>query len=143
MANVDIKMPAEFLDKLSKLGAGFDSVAEQCLESGGMVVLEKVRSNLVSVIGADTKYESRSTGELVSSLGLTPAKLDRDGNHNIKVGFSEPRSDGGSNAKVANILEYGKHGQKAKPFLKPAKNASRAACRAAIQAKFNEEIQKL
>ncbi len=50
--------------------------------------------------------------------------VTREGNHNIKVGFAEPRSGGGSNAKLANILEYGKHGQPAKPFLKPAKSAS-------------------
>ena len=36
--------------------------------------------------------------------------------------------DGGSNAKIANVLEYGKHGQPAKPFLKPAKSASKAEC---------------
>ena len=44
---------------------------------------------------------------------LTPPLVDRDGNHNIKVGFAEPRSDGGSNAMLANIIEYGKSGQPA------------------------------
>jgi hypothetical protein len=53
--------------------------------------------------------------------------MDRDGNFNVKVGFSEPRRDGDSNAKIANIIEYGKHGQPPKPFLKPAKTASRSA----------------
>ena len=102
-----------------------------------------MQSNLSSVIGAGTKYESRSTGELVSSLGLTPAKTDKNGNHNIKVGFAEPRRDGESNAKIANIIENGKHGQPAKPFLKPAKSASKAACKAAMQQKFDEEVKKL
>lgn len=58
-------------------------------------------------------------GELERSLGLTPPLVDRDGNHNIKVGFAEPRSDGGSNAMLANIIEYGKNGQPAKPFSNP------------------------
>ena len=70
-------------------------------------------------------------------------KVDKNGNHNIKVGFAEPRSDGDSNAKIANILEYGRHGQPAKPFLKPAKSASKAACEEAIKAKFEEEVGKL
>ena len=70
----------------------------------------------------------RSTGELERSIGLSPVKLDRNGNYNIKIGFSEPRSDGGSNAKLANIIEYGKHGQPAKPFLKPAKSTTKSAC---------------
>ena len=138
MAKVDIKMPDEFLERMSRLGKDFDTVAESVLEAGGEVVLQKVQSNLSAVVGSGTKYESRSTGELESALGLTPAKTDKDGNHNVKVGFAEPRSDGGS-----NILEYGKHGQPAKPFLKPAKSASRSACKAAMQQKFEEEVRKL
>ena len=107
------------------------------------MVFEKVKSNLESVIGKGTKYASKSTGELVSALGVTTARQDRNGNYNIKVGFSEPRSDGGSNAKIANILEYGKHAQPAKPFLKPAKSASRKACTEAMKAKLDEEVSKL
>lgn len=143
MAKVDIQMPEEFLQRMSRLGRNFDSVAESVLEAGGEVVLQKVQSNLSSVIGAGTKYESRSTGELAASLGLTPAKTDKNGNHNIKVGFAEPRRDGESNAKIANIIEHGKHGQPAKPFLKPAKSASKVACKAAMQQKFDEEVKKL
>ena len=143
MAKVDIKLPEDFQKKLSRLGKDFDPVAEKVLEAGGKVVLNKVKASLSSVIGKDTKYPSRSTGELVSALGLSPAKLDRNGNHNIKVGFSEPRSDGGNNAKLANIIEYGKHGQPAKPFLKPAKSASRKEAVAAMQQAFEEEIKKL
>ncbi len=143
MAKADIKMPEDFLLKISQLGSNFDAVAESVLEAGGEVVLAKVRSNLAGVVGSGTKYDSRSTGELERSLGLSPAKLNRDGNHDIKVGFAEPRSDGGSNAKIANILEYGKHGQPAKPFLKPAKTASRKECIEAMKAKLESEVDGL
>ena len=129
--------------KISQLGSNFDAVAESVLEAGGEVVLAKVKSNLAGVVGSGTKYDSRSTGELERSLGLSPAKLNRDGNHDIKVGFAEPRSDGGSNAKLANILEYGKHGQPAKPFLKPAKTASRKECIEAMKAKLESEVDGL
>ena len=143
MAKVDIKMPDEFLEKLSKLGTQTDEISERVLEAGGEVVLAKIRSNLSSVVGRDTKVESRSTGELERSLGTSKARVDRNGNHNIKIGFAEPRSDGGSNAKIANILEYGRHGQPAKPFLKPAKSSSKSACEAAMKQKLEEEISKL
>ena len=143
MAKVDIKMPNEFLEKLSKLGAQTDEISERVLEAGGEVVLAKIRSNLSSVVGKDTKVDSRSTGELERSLGMSKARVDRNGNHNIKIGFAEPRSDGGSNAKIANILEYGRHGQPAKPFLKPAKSSSKSACEAAMKQKLEEEIGKL
>ena len=143
MAKADIKMPEDFLMKISQLGSNFDAVAESVLEAGGEVVLAKVQSNLAGVVGSGTKYDSRSTGELERSLGLSPAKLNRDGNHDIKIGFSEPRSDGESNAKLANILEYGKHGQPAKPFLKPAKTASRKECIEAMKAKLESEVDGL
>jgi len=143
MAKVDIKMPDDFLEKLSKLGSHTDEISERVLEAGGEVVLAKIRSNLASVVGKDTKVDSRSTGELERSLGMSKARVDRNGNHNIKIGFAEPRSDGGSNAKIANILEYGRHGQPAKPFLKPAKSSSKSACEAAMKQKLEEEIGKL
>lgn len=143
MAKVDIKMPDEFLEKLSKLGAQTDEISERVLEAGGEVVLAKIRSNLSAVVGKDTKVDSRSTGELERSLGISKARVDRNGNHNIKIGFAEPRFDGGSNAKIANILEYGRHGQPAKPFLKPAKSSSKSACEAAMKQKLEEEISKL
>lgn len=143
MARVDVKMPDEFLERMSHLGSNFDSIAEKMLEAGGEVVLEKTKSKLSSVVGSGTKYDSRSTGELESSLGLTGVKMDRNGNFNIKVGFSEPRKDGGSNAQLANIIEYGKSGQPAKPFLKPAKSASKKQCIEAMKQTFEMEVKKL
>ena len=140
MAKVDMKMPEDFLQKVSRLGEKTDEIIPRVLEAGGEVVLDKVKSNLSSVVGSGTKEKSRSTGKLERSLGLSPALLDRDGNFNVKVGFAEPRSDGGSNAKIANILEYGKSGQPPKPFLKPARTQSRSACIEAMKAKLREEV---
>jgi HK97 gp10 family phage protein len=136
-------MPDDFLLKISKLGSDFDPVAEKVLKAGGEVVFKRTKSNLSAVIGKGTKHESRSTGELEKALGVTSVRLDRNGNHNIKIGFSEPRSDGESNAKLANILEYGKHGQPAKPFLKPAKSASKSECISVMKSTFEEEVKKL
>ena len=143
MAKVDIKMPDDFLLKISKLGSDFDPVAEKVLKAGGEVVFKRTKRNLSAVIGKGTKHESRSTGELEKALGVTSVRLDRSGNHNIKIGFSEPRSDGESNAKLANILEYGKHGQPAKPFLKPARSASKSECISTMKSTFEEEVKKI
>lgn len=143
MAKVEAKLPEEFLRKLSRLGDRTDEISGRVLEAGGEVVLSKVKSNLSAVIGQGTAYEPRSTGELERSIGLSPVKLDRNGNYNIKIGFSEPRSDGGSNAKLANIIEYGKHGQPAKPFLKPAKSATKSACIEKMKQKFQEEVDNV
>lgn len=144
MAKVDIKLPTDFEVRLSRLAEKTDEIIPKVLEAGGEVVLSKVRSNLSSIVGQGTKEESRSTGELERSLGLSPAKQKRDGSGwNVKVGFAEPRSDGGNNAKIANILEYGKHGQAPKPFLKPAKSSSKSAAVSAMKAKFESEVDGL
>lgn len=143
MAKVTVKMPEEFIKKMSKLGQNTDKITESVLKAGGSLVMDKVKNNLSGVIGKNTKVKSRSTGELVSSLGLSGVKQDRKGDSNIKIGFAEPRSDGESNAKIANILEYGKHGQLAKPFLKPAISATRKACITIMESTLDEEIKKL
>jgi phage protein, HK97 gp10 family len=142
MAKADIKMPEDFLQKVSKLAEKTDEIVPRVLEVGGKVMKEKVKSNLQAVIGK-TKHPSRSTGELVNALGVTGARVDRKGNYNVKVGFAEPRKDGESNAKIANIIEHGKHDQPAKPFLKPAKSAGKGECIDAMKNKLEREIKNI
>lgn len=154
MAIADIQMPTEFLKKISDLGKKTDEICEKALEAGGEVMLKKVKGSLSSVIGTGTKSPSRSTGELEKSLGLSGVKVDRNGNHNIKVGFAEPRSKQTAakgkrsyheitNAMIANTIEYGRSGQPAKPFLKPAKSQGKKACQEAMKNTFEEEVKKL
>lgn len=143
MAKAAFKMPEDFLLKLSRLGEKTDEIIPKVLEAGGEVVEAKVKSNLQAVIGSGTKEESRSTGELFLALGVSSARQDKDGNFNVKVGFSEPRSDGKSNAMIAGVLEYGKSGQSPKPFLKPAKSASKSACVDAMIAAFEKEVENI
>ena len=143
MAKVDVKKPEDFLLKLSRLGDKTDEICEKALNAGGEVVLAKVKSNLSSVIGKDTKTDSRSTGELEKTLGLSPVLIDDNGNANIKIGFKDPRSDGESNAKIASIIEYGKQGQPPKPFLKPARTSSKKACVKAMVETLEQEVKNL
>ena len=143
MATMKAKLPDELVAKLTRLGNKTDEVCEKALKAGAEIVEEAVASNLAAVIGSGTKYDSRSTGELQEALGVTPVKLDKNGEYNIKIGFDEPRSDGKSNAMLANVIEFGKHGQPPKPFLKPAKTASRKPAIEAMKAKLEEEIENL
>jgi len=143
MAQVKFTMPDDFLESVSRLESRADDIIPRVLEVGGDVVLAKVRGNLQSVIGKNIKYKPRSTGRLVSSLGMSRARLDRNGDYNVKIGFREDRRGKASNAMIANILEYGKHGQPPKPFLKPAKSASRTACIEAMKRALENEINKL
>jgi len=135
-------MPAEFLDRISALGDKTDEIIPRVLEAGGKVMYARVKGNLQAVIGK-TKYPSCATGELLNALGVSGARMDREGNYNVKVGFCEPRRDGESNAKLANILEYGKHGQPARPFLKPAKSAAKNECIQAMIDTLRQEVDNI
>ena len=143
MAKATMKMPEDFLKKISNLGEKTDEIIPRVLEAGGEVVEANVKSNLQSIIGRDTQKESHSTGELIKALGVSPAIQDNNGDFNVKVGFNEPRSDGKSNAMIASVLEYGKSGQPPKPFLKPAKSASRKACIEAMKQKLEKEVESI
>lgn len=143
MAKCTYKLPEELLKKLSTLGERIDEVSEIVLNAGANVVLTKVKANLEGVIGRDTKTPSKSTGELVNALGISKMVIDKNGNPNVKIGFREPRSDGKSNAMLANILEYGKHNQPAKPFLKPAKSQSKSECIEAMTKALVDEVNKV
>ena len=137
MAKCTAKLPDELLKKLSRLGSSMDTIANAALKAGGNVVLKKTKSNLQEVVS------DNSTGQLVNALGLSPVLVDRNGNYNIKVGFDEYRRDGSANAMVANIIEYGKHGQPAKPFLKNAKTASKKECEDVMKRTIEEGIKKI
>ncbi len=140
MAKAEFTLPDDFLKKISRLEERTDEIVPKVLEAGGEVVLEQARRNLQAVVGQGTKLPSRSTGELVSALGLSPAKMDKNGNFNVKVGFEEPRQDGVSNAMIGTILEYGKHGQPPKPFMTPTKSAAKSACIDAMKKKLEDEV---
>ena len=139
MAKVTIKMPTDLMDRLAKAAEKTDSAIPKALEVGGKVVFEKMQANLRSVVGRGTKYKSRSTGKLLAALGVSPVKVNDGGNYDVKVGFAEGRGIV-SNAMLANLLEYGKHGQPPKPFLKQTKSSSQKPCIEAMQSVLKEEL---
>ena len=140
MAKCTIKMPDEFLMKVSRLAERTDEILPRVLEAGAEVVETKVRKNLLAAIGKGNKAKDRSTGQLLKALGTSHPLQDSDGNMNVKIGFADGRTDGENNAKLATILEYGKHGQPPRPFLKPAKSQSKRACIQAMIDKLDSEV---
>ena len=139
MAKVTIKMPTTLMDQLAKAAEKTDAAIPKALEAGGKVVYEKMQANLHAAIGRGTKYKSRSTGKLLGALGVSPVKVNDEGNYDVKVGFDENRGDA-NNAMLANLLEYGKHGQPPKPFLKRTKSSSQTPCIEAMQSVLKEEL---
>ncbi len=153
MAKISIKIPTDLEKKFEELQNNSGEIIDKCVEAGAEVVEGYVRNNLRAVLSNDHK-----NGELINSLGITPVKVSREGVHNAKIGFAEPRKDqGGShitrggkkrtyyvrtNAMIANILEHGRSNQAARPFLAPAKRSAKQPTLEAMRKKFDEEVKK-
>jgi hypothetical protein len=143
MAKMKVIMPKNFEKKISKLGEATERVIQECLVAGAEPLVDSIRAELEGVVGKGNKEENRSTGELVDALGQAPPMRKMDGTIDVKIGFFEPRSDGNVNAKIANILEYGKKGQPARPFLKRGAKKAKKKSLDAMQKKFDEIVSKL
>ena len=152
--SVIIQFDDDFSKKLAALGSHTDEILEKAMSAGAEAALPIVRAELQGAIGGDTKEPSRSTGELVNSLGISPVMVDNKGITNVKIGFSEPRRHQYiakkkrsyytvTNAMIANVLEYGKHGQPPRPWLKRAKTKATKVFRAKAQEIIGKEVEKL
>ena len=117
MAKCTVNLPDDLAGKLSKLAENAEESTEKVLLKAGKDAVGHVKSALQKALSGE------SSGELLGSLGVSSVKVDRFGNYDVKIGFREPRSDGDSNAKIANILEYGSPTQPPRPFLAKAKRA--------------------
>ena len=143
MAKVTVEFPDDIVKKLAKLETRTDAVLEKTLQAGADVVKPVFQVRLAGAIGRNTKRKSRSTGQLVGALGVSPVKAADDGSVDIKIGFNEPRKDGKRNAMIAGILEHGKSNQPARPFLSATKSAVKAPATQAMVDAFNKEVEGL
>ncbi|WP_099333227.1 hypothetical protein [Actinomyces minihominis] len=141
MAKATIQLPTAFLDALNTADSQIGAFAQDALKAGAAVVEPRLRANLAGAIGRGTTLPSRSTGQLMSALGTTPVKTDSRGGHDIKVGFAENRTDGRSNALVANVLEYGQSNQPARPFLAPTRSQARRGAVEAMKQTMTAKIE--
>ena len=152
--SVVIRFDDDFSKKLAALGNRTDEILGKAMTAGAEAALPIARAELQGAISGDTKGSSRSTGELVDSLGISPVMVDNKGVTNVKIGFSEPRRHQYAakkkrsyytvtNAMIANVLEYGKSGQPPRPWLKRAKTKAAKVFRAKAQEIIDKEVEKL
>lgn len=134
MAKVQLKLPTEYIAKLDSLGANTTEVCKRAVYVGAGIVADAVKAGLLSV------HTPRS-GALRDSLGIAPIKPNGDG-ADTKIGFDGTDNNWVPNALKARVLESGKSGQPARPFMRKALNSSRGAAQAAMRAEFEQEIEK-
>lgn len=142
MAKAQITLTTRFIDSLQTISSAIDACADDVLHAGASIVEARMRSNLQQAI-RQGQHPSRSTGQLLSALGTTLVKVNSRGDHNIKVGFVENRTDGRSNALIANVLEHGRFNQPAHPFLAPTRSQTRAPAVTAMKQALASRISQV
>lgn len=79
---------AKFIDTddfeltLTRTIAAYPDIAEACLRAGADVIADEMKTRLQSILLPQSRR-----GELVASFGITPMKVDREGNYNVHLGF--------------------------------------------------------
>lgn len=139
MARAEIEVPDELIRQMNRLEKDMDAIISGTLKEGAEVAEEQMRENLRSKVSQEHR-----DGELVQALGTTKVQKNRNGELNIKVGFAENRSDGGINAKIANVLEHGGRGgrQPARPWLKPIRKRLETDAVNKMKAYYEKEVRK-
>ena len=163
MATVTIKLPEEFMNQLSEFDSRLEDVFTKSLEDGAEIAENQARKNLgIALASFAISGESMSTGQLKNALGTSPVKPSELGGFDIRVGFAEPRKKKSgattyskklksgkvsnyeyTNEMIANIIEYGKKGQAAKPFMRPAEDATKSKVKAKMEETFKAEAEKI
>lgn len=139
MAEVNIALPDDLVKQLKSLEGAIDEIIGKTLEAGAEVAEREMRDSLRAAVSVEHK-----DGELVNALGRSPVLKDKDGNQNVKIGFSEHRRDGRSNAVIANVLEHGGRAGKQKPrhWLKPIRKRVEADAMERMEQEFAKEVKR-
>jgi HK97 gp10 family phage protein len=121
LAKMSIKGIDDYASALSRLGSNTPEVAKRAVRAGANPVADEIRKGLEKNLQG-SKY---STGDLLDSLGISPAGVDKNGVYNTKIGFAGYDSKGVPNALKARAMESGTSTQPKKPFVRPAVNRAK------------------
>lgn len=151
MAKIEINFPKDITKKLDLLGSQYSVIAKKMLRSGMKPLKKQVMANLKSVIGQGNKTKPRSKGNLIKAVITTKPYKIRSGEYHMKIGIygydktiTTPKFPNGvPHAVKANALEHGRSNMPAKPWLKPAIEATKNEVMQAMIDKFDEELKKL
>lgn len=157
MAKLTLKADGGYIEMLAALADEADDAAKAAVRAGGAVLADAVRASLEALpedthtvpgqryyyLTESEKYNGVPAAEkasMLDALGVTPPKLDRDGNWNVKVGFDGyddtltlAYPTGRPIPMLANAVEHGSSVRPATPFIKPAAQRANAAAVQAMQ----------
>lgn len=139
MAGFNFTIPDSLTKMLSENLSRVDEIAPKMLEEAAPIVIEAIK-----------KKAPVSTGKMRDGVKAKKPSKTKNGAHVLPIVFtgSETRkTKDGKTTKVPNavkaaVTEYGKSGQEAKPFIRPAIKETEQKVVEKMQEVFNREVEK-
>lgn len=160
MASFEFKIGEEYAVKLSRYAAKSDEIAKKAIYTGAGMVADEIRKNIEAL--PEDEFRHLNTGEtfkgipkeqkidILHGLGVTPIDVDRDGNHNAKIGFdgygsmkTKKYPKGVPNALIARATESGSSVRNKTPFVRPAIKTIKKNAINAMEQVVDEETKKI
>lgn len=154
MARLQIGSADDFMRQLEQLGAAGEEIGKKMVNAGLEVVEKKVIENYNKIPLTD-----RALGDVEKSITIKKAAVKSKKNDRRIVGYVSfkgeqnvykssggrilPRKEPVRNGEVAALIEYGRQGQPARPFLRPAVEETEEECMKVMQQTFEDEKNKI
>lgn len=152
LAVMKINAGEDLIKKVGTLGMNTDKVVKKAVRAGADPVADEIRKNLEANIadpsyaGTDNKgsfewRKEKSSGDLLKSFGISPPGTDKNGDVNVKVGFSGYDHKKVPNALKARAMESGTSTLRKRPFVRPAVNRTRKKSKDAMAAEVDRQVK--
>ena len=160
LAKMTIKGPEEYMSKLSSLGKASTDICKRAVKVGARPVADEMRRSLSSLpedtfrrLDKDEKFSGvpgAQKKDLLDSLGVTPADIDRNGIINTKVGFhgygshkTNKYPQGLPNKLLARAIDSGSSVRKKTPFVRKAVSKTKQQSIEEMKASIDNDIREL
>jgi len=157
MANMEIIGGDDLELQLSRLAQ--PEMSKRIVRAGANPVADEIRKRLINLpedkfrkLGKNEVFvgvPKQQKQDLLDSLGVAPADIDREGNANTKIGFqgygsypTKKYPKGVPNPLLARAVESGSSVRKKTPFVRPAVNSSKDKAIEAMQDEYNKIISQ-
>lgn len=150
MATIRVTGLDEWIAKLDTMTSKTEGLCKRAVWEGGRVVADSVKPALNGIPVQDhyvpkgqmrKGLTSEQKAGVINGFGLSKMK-NEGGKISTKAGF-EGMTDGVHNSALMRRVESGTSYQQKHPIIRPAVNRARAAAKAAMQSRFEEDVQTI
>lgn len=139
MARMVIKSAKSLSGMLDRLGKDTERIATKAVLAAADPLADGIRRRLQG----NLMFSKISTGDMEKSFGISPVRVNMNGNVDVKIGFSGYDRKRVANQLKARVMERGSRKQKARPFFQPEVNLQRKKIKQIMAQVVADEIEKI